>query len=68
MTRDLQQILGAEITRQYQLYVASVPQARALPENGRLEAVIRYALRDWMESIGEGHIEDALLIGPQRVN
>ena len=68
MSRDLQRILGAETTRQYQLYAASVPEARALPETERLEAVIRYALRDWMESIGEGHIEDALLTGPQRVN
>jgi len=68
MTRDLQRLLGAETTRQYKLYAASVPEARALPETERLEAVIRYALRDWMESIGEGHIEDALLTGPQRVN
>lgn len=68
MTHDLQRILGAETARQYQLYAASVPEARALPETERLEAVIRYALRDWMESVGEGHIENALLTGPQRVN
>jgi hypothetical protein len=58
--RALRITLDAETARQYKLYVASVPKARALPKSGRLEAVIRYALRDWMESIGEGHIEDAL--------
>jgi hypothetical protein len=60
MPRDLQRILGAETLRQYELYAASVPRAKAIPEGKRLEAVLRYALRDWMESIGEGHIEDAL--------
>ena len=68
MTHDLQLVLDAETYRQYKLYIASVPAARAIPETNRLQAVIRYALRDWMESIGEGHIEDALLTGPQRVN
>jgi hypothetical protein len=56
----MQITLDAETTRQYKLYAASVPKARALPETERLKAVIRYALRDWMESIGGGHIENAL--------
>jgi hypothetical protein len=56
----LEQILGNELTRQCQLYAASVPRAQAVPEKKRLEAIIRYALRDWMETIGQGHIEDAL--------
>ena len=46
--------------RQYKLYAASVPRAQAIPERERLGAVIRYALRDWMESTGELHIERAL--------
>lgn len=56
----LDQILDSETTRQFRLYAASVPWLRTIPQNERLEKAIRYALRDWMESIGEGHIEDAL--------
>ena len=56
----LEQILDAETIRQYELYAASVPGAKAIPEKQRLAAVIRYALRDWMESVGETDIEYAL--------
>lgn len=60
MSSELQRILGAETMRQYKLYAASVPRAQAIPERERLGAVIRYALRRWMESTGELHIERAL--------
>lgn len=56
----LDQILDSETTRQFRLYATSVRWLRTVPEKERLEKALRYALRDWMESIGQGHIEDAL--------
>ena len=50
----------AEIMSQYKLFTASVPSAKAIPERERLGAVIRHALRDWMESTGELRVERAL--------
>jgi hypothetical protein len=44
--------IDAETARQYKLY--------ATVRHAEVGAVIAYALRDWMESIGEGRIEDAL--------
>jgi len=54
----LEQIMDAETLSQYELYAAAV--AKAIPEKQRMAAVIRHALRDWMELIGEGDIEAML--------
>jgi hypothetical protein len=56
----MQITIDTETYRRYQLYAAAIPRAKALPEEERVDRVIAYALRDWMESVGQGHIEDAV--------
>jgi hypothetical protein len=50
-----------ETTRQHKLYAPTVPWIMAqAAEKGRVEKLMCYALREWTESVGEGHIENAL--------
>ena len=65
---QLRIMVDAEIMSQYKLYAASSRGAQAIPERERLGAVIRYALRDWMESTGACRIERALACDNSRVN
>jgi hypothetical protein len=59
MTREVEQFLGASLTRQYKLYCAIVPHVQAIPEKKRVQGVIRCALRAWMECEDSVMIEDA---------
>ena len=66
MTRELEQFLGASLSRQYKRSCAIVPHVQAIPEKKRMQAVLRYALRDWMECTGDVYLEQVQLTPEQR--
>lgn len=60
LAEQLRVLADAEIMRQYKLYAATVLSMQAIPKRERIGAIVRHALRDWMESSGQYRIERAL--------
>lgn len=68
---DITITLDSETARKYRRYCNGAPKVKKIAKGERLQRVIQHALADWMESVGEGHLEsdngidfDGGLLGP----